>query len=90
MKPELPRYRLTEAAFLQPARSTGMIPINEAARAAKAAAIRARGVRRPSAGDRTALISLTRSLGGPMGNLDEMAAFIERWLSANPQPEKST
>lgn len=112
MKPVIPRYRLLEAAYLQPACSAGpskfdagaeiafegpptfgMVPLNAPAVAAKAASIRAHGIsrlRQPSAGDRSVLTTLTRSIGGSVGTVDEMVDQIQRWLSKNPtsQPQQ--
>jgi hypothetical protein len=109
MKPALPRYRLLEAGFLQPARSVGpsrfeagatvafegvpgttMIPLNDPARMAVAASIRARGVgrlRHPPAGDRSFLTNLTKSIGGSIGTVHEMASQIEQWLAKFPPPQ---
>jgi hypothetical protein len=68
----------------------GMVPLNPAAIAAKAAAIRAHGLarlRNPSAGDRGVLITLTKSIGGSIGTVDEMASQIEQWLAKFPPPQ---
>jgi hypothetical protein len=109
MKPVLPRYRLLEAAYLQPARSAGasrfeagaavdfegvptfgMIPLNAPAFAAKAASIRVHGLsrlRNPSPGDRSVLQTLAKSLGVPLGTVDETVTGIEQWLAQQESAE---
>jgi hypothetical protein len=68
-----------------------MMPLNSAASAAKAAAIRARAakmpLRQPPAGDRTMLLTLVKSIGGTVGTVDQMAAQVDQWLSQYPPPE---